>query len=156
MKKLSEKQILTTFAQKVRELRELRGLTQEQLAEAAGISKNAVTLIELEQRAPRINTVVALAYGLGVEPSELLRFSISTENLRTVAEPSAPYENGLNPQEIADLILAYGNAESSLRASIRRQLGLEKSDQDREAFERHALSYREQRDKLQIKDRKGE
>ena len=49
-----------------------RGLTQDQLAERAGISAKMVSLIERGQRTPGIPTVYALAGALGIEPSRLL------------------------------------------------------------------------------------
>ncbi|HEV2452207.1 MAG TPA: helix-turn-helix transcriptional regulator [Streptosporangiaceae bacterium] len=49
-----------------------RGLTQDQLAERAGISAKMVSLIERGKRTPGIPTVYALAGALGIEPSRLL------------------------------------------------------------------------------------
>lgn len=69
----AEKRMLKTFVQNLKKRRGDAGLTQESLAEGAGLSKNAVTLIEGEGRNPRLTTIVGLAKGLGCEPWELLK-----------------------------------------------------------------------------------
>ena len=58
---------------RVRELRASRGLTQEQLCEAAGVSVDAVNRIENGTRVPTITTLANLAAALGVEVSDLVR-----------------------------------------------------------------------------------
>jgi transcriptional regulator with XRE-family HTH domain len=57
----------------LRELRDARGLTQEQVAEAAGTSQSHYSKIELGRVSPTIRTVKKLADVLGVDPMELLR-----------------------------------------------------------------------------------
>lgn len=54
-------------AQQVRRLRLARGWSQEQLAEAAGISRDALSRIERGDRAARLDTLDALATALGVD-----------------------------------------------------------------------------------------
>jgi transcriptional regulator with XRE-family HTH domain len=64
---------LPTLAQRVKELREARGLSQQALAVAAGLSVSMVSLIEQGQREdPRVSTVQALADALGVSLDVLL------------------------------------------------------------------------------------
>lgn len=65
---------LPAFSDRVRELRALAGLTQDRLAERAGLS---VTMIQGIERArdggnPRLTTLWALAAALGVHPADLL------------------------------------------------------------------------------------
>ena len=57
----------------LRELRDARGLTQEQVAEAAGTSQSHYSKIELGRVSPTIRTVKKLANVLGVDPMDLLR-----------------------------------------------------------------------------------
>jgi transcriptional regulator with XRE-family HTH domain len=47
-------------------------LSQESLAFAAGLHRNAIYKIEQGAVEPRLSTVLALASGLGVPPNELL------------------------------------------------------------------------------------
>jgi transcriptional regulator with XRE-family HTH domain len=56
----------------LREQRMRRFMTQEQLAQAAGISARQLVRIERNQAEPRFSTILKLAAALGVEPSELV------------------------------------------------------------------------------------
>jgi transcriptional regulator with XRE-family HTH domain len=53
-------------------LRIRRALTQQELAEKAGISKNALNRIELNKAEPHMSTLRKLAQALNVDPIELL------------------------------------------------------------------------------------
>jgi XRE family transcriptional regulator, regulator of sulfur utilization len=59
----------------VRELRTLSALTQEELADSAGITATALSRIERNEAEPRPSTIRKLAAALGVEPRELIRRS---------------------------------------------------------------------------------
>ncbi len=54
------------FAGRLKELREARGWTQQQLADAAGLNKFGVAQIEQGRHQPTWETVVALCKALGV------------------------------------------------------------------------------------------
>jgi transcriptional regulator with XRE-family HTH domain len=56
----------------VREQRVRRFMTQEQLAQAAGISSRQLVRIERNEVEPRFSTILKLAKALGMEPSELV------------------------------------------------------------------------------------
>lgn len=60
------------FAERLRDLRSSRGLTQEDLAQKAAIHPTQLARMERDAGAPRLTTIVHLAHGLGIEPSELL------------------------------------------------------------------------------------
>lgn len=60
-----------TFAQRVQELMDARGLTQAELAKRVGIGQPAVSLMLKRQSRPQYSTVVRFAQALGVEPKEL-------------------------------------------------------------------------------------
>ena len=57
----------------VRELRTLSALTQEELADRAGITATALSRIERNEAEPRPSTLRKLAAALGVEPRELIK-----------------------------------------------------------------------------------
>ena len=61
------------FARNLRAAREKAGLSQEALAERAGMHRNAVALLETGKRDPRVSTVAKLAKALGIRASELLK-----------------------------------------------------------------------------------
>ena len=56
----------------VREQRVRRFMTQEQLAQAAGISARQLVRIEKNKVEPRFSTILKLAKAFGMEPSELV------------------------------------------------------------------------------------
>lgn len=68
--------VAKTFVQKfgliVRRLREEAELSQEALADAAGLHRTHVSLIERGQRSARLETVEALAKALRVKPGDLM------------------------------------------------------------------------------------
>lgn len=55
----------------LRVYRTARGLTQRELAAAAGVTRETVIGAETRRRHPREATLRALAYALGVEPEAL-------------------------------------------------------------------------------------
>jgi transcriptional regulator with XRE-family HTH domain len=63
---------LAQFAENVRRLRHEKGLTQEKLAEQAGLKLSDIAKIETLRRSPGIQVVAKIAYGLGVPTSELM------------------------------------------------------------------------------------
>lgn len=62
------------FGKRIRELRALKGLTQEELAEAVGVSTDFISLIERGQRAPSFENLERLAEALGVNVAGLFDF----------------------------------------------------------------------------------
>jgi len=60
------------FGGKVQELRKARGLTQEALADAAGLHRTHISLIETGKRSVQLETIEQLAKALKVQPAELM------------------------------------------------------------------------------------
>jgi transcriptional regulator with XRE-family HTH domain len=67
-----EKQVAEAFGARVRELRLEKGMTQEQLAEAASLHPTFISNVERGYRLSSVATLLRLANGLGCEPSDLL------------------------------------------------------------------------------------
>jgi len=67
----SEAKLLKTFGRSIRSLRKQRGLSQEALAEACGLSRNYISDIERGVRNPGVLVLVALAKALRVSLREL-------------------------------------------------------------------------------------
>lgn len=61
---MSEK---VTLGARLRNLREERGLSQRELARLAGVSANAISLIEREENSPSVSTLQSLAESLSVK-----------------------------------------------------------------------------------------
>jgi transcriptional regulator with XRE-family HTH domain len=61
------------FARNLVKARQRRGLSQDDLAELAGMHRTAISLLERRGRDPRLETIVKLARALGVKPTALMR-----------------------------------------------------------------------------------
>ena len=64
--------ILARFGLRLRQCREAKGLTQERLAEKAGLDQTYISGIERGLRNPGIKNVVRLAEALGLRTASLL------------------------------------------------------------------------------------
>lgn len=63
---------LVKFGSTVRELRKLKGLSQEKLAFEVGMDLTSINEIENGRRNPTLRTIIRIARALGVKPDELL------------------------------------------------------------------------------------
>jgi transcriptional regulator with XRE-family HTH domain len=63
---------LEAFAANVRRLRTERGLTQERLAELAGLHMTDIARIETMRRDPGVKVIAKIAHGLEVSSSALM------------------------------------------------------------------------------------
>jgi transcriptional regulator with XRE-family HTH domain len=61
-----------TLAANVRRLRQLAGLSQELLADRAGLHRTYISSVERAERNVSLENIFALAEGLGVSAGELL------------------------------------------------------------------------------------
>jgi transcriptional regulator with XRE-family HTH domain len=66
-------QAVVYVGDKLRRLRDARALTQEELADKAGITVAALSRIERNSAEPRPTTRRKLADALGVQPEELVK-----------------------------------------------------------------------------------
>lgn len=64
---------LLALGREIRRHRNAKGLSQEKLAELAGLNRNYVGFVERAERSPRATTVFRIARALGVHPADLLR-----------------------------------------------------------------------------------
>lgn len=60
------------FGRRVRQFREDQGLSQEALAQRAGVHWTFLGQVERGQRSIRLDNILKVAAGLGVEPGELV------------------------------------------------------------------------------------
>lgn len=68
------KNIEERFGKRVRELRQAKGLSQEELAFKAGVHRTYLGGIERGERNPSLRNIAAIAKALGVTLSELFLF----------------------------------------------------------------------------------
>lgn len=71
------------FGDRVRELRQKRGLTQVDLSERLGQPQSRISEIESGARAPNLVTILRLAVALECKPTALISV-FDTENLRSI------------------------------------------------------------------------
>ena len=64
---------LVALGRAVRAIREVRGMSQVEMAEATGFRQSWISSVEHGRRNPSWNNVVRLADGLGVRPSALVK-----------------------------------------------------------------------------------
>jgi len=69
---------INAFGKHLRTLRELKKLTQEDLAAKCDIPLSQVGRMERGVRSPTLSTMLLLAEGLGVEPKTLLDFKFKS------------------------------------------------------------------------------
>jgi len=66
--------ILVNFGSKVREKRFALGLSQEDLAEKAGVHRTYVGMVERAEKNITLQNIERIAKALGVSPDQLLKF----------------------------------------------------------------------------------
>lgn len=69
-----------SFGARLRAIRLMRGLSQEDLAELAGIHRTYVSSVERGERNIGLDNVIALATALEVDPSELFDWNGTAAN----------------------------------------------------------------------------
>lgn len=85
MKRRESAHLAEAFGSVIRAERLRRGLTQEQLAEAADVHKNYVSLVERGLRDPSFSHMVALAQALRLAPERLVARALKAARKSTVA-----------------------------------------------------------------------
>jgi transcriptional regulator with XRE-family HTH domain len=84
--------VRTLFGRRLRALRKLRMLTQEQLGERASVSGKLVGQIERGLGNPTLDVIQGLAAGLEVEPAALLQFEEERPGIAAAADAFAAAE----------------------------------------------------------------
>lgn len=69
------------FGRSLRELRKARGLSQEELADRAGIHPKFLGEIERAQSDLKLRSIIKIASGLGLSPADFFSLCFSKENL---------------------------------------------------------------------------
>jgi transcriptional regulator with XRE-family HTH domain len=99
-------EIVRLFAQRLRELRQSRGMTQAELARRAVVSPTHLSELENADRAPGIDLVDRLARALGTSAADLLPGPGEADPLPVLREQAA---------RMLDTLLEKGDREAFLR-----------------------------------------
>lgn len=75
-----------TIGEKIQNLRKQRGMSQEQLAEALGVSRQAVSKWEAGQSVPDIDKIISICDYFGVTTDYILRNAETTQSQHEVAQ----------------------------------------------------------------------
>jgi transcriptional regulator with XRE-family HTH domain len=89
----------TLFAQRVRKLRKAAKLSLEEAAERGSITGNFWGDVERGNKVPSLDTIVAMAKGLGIPPSILLQLE-REEEPRDVRKKVDALLTRCNPQQL--------------------------------------------------------
>jgi transcriptional regulator with XRE-family HTH domain len=68
-----EERDLLALGHEIRRHRNAKGLSQEKLAELAGLNRNYIGFVERAERSPRVMTIFRIARALDLHPGELIR-----------------------------------------------------------------------------------
>lgn len=60
-------------AKNIRRLRQKDGLSQEELADRAGLNRNYIGMIEREENSPTVDALEQISNALGIDPVVLLQ-----------------------------------------------------------------------------------
>jgi transcriptional regulator with XRE-family HTH domain len=98
--------------------RVVAGITQQELADASGISRATVAQIETGYSDPRLSTIVQLAKALGMPATLLLLGSIEVQALASLLEPAISVRASIDARSVARMRqhLATGMLKDRLRA----------------------------------------
>lgn len=94
-----------TIGTRLRELLQMRHMTQKELAARSGVTEAAVSRYLKDERQPRAITVASLARALGVDPSDIIRTSNDTvDELEGAIRLIARNAGALTQEQRAQLI----------------------------------------------------
>lgn len=88
-----------TIGVKIQTLRKQKGMSQEQLAEALGVSRQAVSKWEAEQSVPDIDKIIAICDFFGVTTDYILR---GVELSQPQPEPTPVYTYNISETEVKE------------------------------------------------------
>ena len=66
-------EILVAFGNRIRELRKIKTLTQEQVSEITGFHRTYIGMVERGERNPSLKNIEVFAKAFGITISELLK-----------------------------------------------------------------------------------
>ena len=91
---------LKLFGMRIKELRTSRKLSQERLAEKAGISSKYLSRIEMGQHFPSIDILTKLANALNVELKDFFEFAHKAKNARELKRSLNDLLNEANEEKL--------------------------------------------------------
>lgn len=96
---------LKAIGTRIKEAREAKGLTQEQLAEIVGLSSTHISVIERGVKAPKLETFIEIANALDVTSDSLL-LDVLDNSLQVTATELSEQIKRLPPKEQRKILKA--------------------------------------------------
>ena len=96
---------LKAIGTRIKEAREAKGLTQEQLAEIVGLSSTHISVIERGVKAPKLETFIEIANALDVTSDSLL-LDVLDNSLQITATELSEQIKRLPPKEQRKILKA--------------------------------------------------
>lgn len=96
---------LKAIGTRIKEARETKGLTQEQLAEMVGLSSTHISVIERGVKAPKLETFIEIANALDVTSDSLL-LDVLNNSLQITATELSEQIKRLPPKEQRKILKA--------------------------------------------------
>lgn len=94
---------LRAVGKEIKKYRELNNLTQEELSEKIGLTRNYISLLERGTKTPRLETLIKIANALKISANTLLQDYLEYDDM--VKDTHISYEvNGLSPRDKALII----------------------------------------------------
>lgn len=118
------------FADKSKELRAEKKLTQAQLAQALKLSRSCISMIEIGKNEPTATTLIAYSKYFDITTDELL--GLDDFGARVPATPSSTVATSGAPltTEESKVLEQYRNLPEQLRKLIRQQLDVYNSSEE--------------------------
>ncbi len=78
--------VIDAFARTLKETRQKRGMTQEELASHAFLDRTFIGLLESGRRQPTLSVICAIAYALHEKPSQLVDKAVKLAEMANLSE----------------------------------------------------------------------
>lgn len=132
---------MATTGERIRQIREKRGMTQDQLSEAAGISKGFLSDVENNNKNISSQALLRIANALGASVDYLLQGVVreSAQREPIVIPPelsSVAEEEGLSYNETLELLDAYNSVVARRSGKSQRRFSKEDWKDLRKAIKR--------------------
>lgn len=112
-------EIRKRFGNRIKYLRKLKGLTQEQLAEKANLSTIHVNAVEGGRKSTSFESILNIAEALGMHPKELFDFPWSKKPARSEKDPLGILVETLEREPTVDVLKVIDLVQTAL--SLRRR-----------------------------------
>lgn len=116
MRDFEDNVYLNNFGLTLKEIRQSRGLTQEQLAKAIDVTPSAITMYESGARNPSVKVLIKLSHF----------FNVSIDKLINVL----PIDNDINESVFGISLKDFNNLSSSDKQSIKNFINFIKNNQE--------------------------